>query len=60
MSHLVFVETTASGVQAIQEAVRLGHTVTLIRSGKFDWLLEPAHDCALAAVGCRTVRVADT
>jgi biotin carboxylase len=39
MAHLVFVETTRPGLQAIEAAKRLGHRVTLITSGKFDWLL---------------------
>ncbi|KVE23897.1 hypothetical protein WS67_22085 [Burkholderia singularis] len=40
MAHLVFVETTRPGLQALEAAKRFGHTVSLITSGKFDWLLD--------------------
>ncbi|NIF89965.1 ATP-grasp domain-containing protein [Burkholderia sp. Cy-637] len=42
MAHLVFVETTRPGIQALEAAKQAGHTVSLITSGKFDWLLDDA------------------
>ena len=36
MAHLVFVETTRPGIQALEAAKQAGHTVSLITSGKFD------------------------
>lgn len=39
MAHIVFVETTHLGIQAIEAAKRFGHRVSLITSGKVDWLL---------------------
>jgi len=42
MAHVVFIETTRPGIQAIEAAKRLGHKVSLVTSGNFDWLLTPA------------------
>lgn len=39
MAHIVFVECTHLGVQAIEAAKRFGHRVSLVTSGKVDWLL---------------------
>lgn len=39
MAHLVFVETSRPGTQALAAAKRLGHRVTLLTSPLFDWLV---------------------
>ncbi|MET3139925.1 biotin carboxylase [Undibacterium sp. GrIS 1.2] len=39
MAHIVFVETTHLGIQAIEAAKRFGHRVSFITSGNVDWLL---------------------
>lgn len=39
MAHVVFIETTRPGIQAIEAAKRLGHRVSFVTSGSFDWLL---------------------
>lgn len=36
MGHLVFVESTRAGIQALEIAQSLGHRVTLLRDGRFD------------------------
>lgn len=41
MSHLVFVETSGSGVNAIDYAKRAGHTVTYLYSPRYDFTASP-------------------
>ena len=41
MSHLVFVETSGSGVNAISYAKRAGHTVTYLFAGRYDFTASP-------------------
>jgi biotin carboxylase len=60
MAHLVFVEISRFGIQALEHAVRLGHRITRLTSGKFDWLLRAEDQAALAALPCETVRIADS
>jgi formate-dependent phosphoribosylglycinamide formyltransferase (GAR transformylase) len=60
MSHLVFVEITRPGIQAIELAVQRGHTVTRLTSHKFDWLLRPQDHEALGGLGCNTLSIADS
>jgi len=60
MSHFVFVETTRPGIQALEQAQRLGHTVTRLTSGKFDWLLRPEDHEAVRRLGCGTVAIDDS
>ncbi|XYI02291.1 hypothetical protein ACMHYB_22000 [Sorangium sp. So ce1128] len=60
MSHFVFVETTRPGIQALEQAKRLGHAVTRLTSHKFDWLLRPEDHAALKQLGCDTVEIDDS
>jgi len=60
MSHLVFVEITRPGIQAMEQAVRLGHAVTRLTSHKFDWLLRPQDHEALRRLGCATLSIDDS
>jgi formate-dependent phosphoribosylglycinamide formyltransferase (GAR transformylase) len=60
MSHLVFVEITRPGIQALEQAVRRGHTVTRLTSHKFDWLLRPEDHEALGQLGCTTLTIGDS
>lgn len=47
MAHIVFIETTRPGIQAIEAAKRMGHKVSFVTSGKFDWLLTPSEFSAI-------------
>ena len=60
MAHMVFVETTRPATRAIDHALAMGHEVTLIRSGRFDWLLPPAEHERIRALDIRRVEIADT
>lgn len=60
MSHLVFIETTRPGIQALEQAVQRGHTVTRLTSHKFDWLLRPEDHEALGRLGCATLSIGDS
>ncbi|MGV0760277.1 hypothetical protein V6768_13265 [Tistrella mobilis] len=60
MAHMVFVETTRPATRAIDHAPAMGHEVTLIRSGRFDWLLPPAEHNRIRALDIRRVEIADT
>ncbi len=60
MSHLVFVEITRPGIQAIEQAVLQGHKVTRLTSHKFDWLLRQEDFQTLTRLGCATLSIADS
>lgn len=60
MSHLVFVETTRPGIQALEAAKRLGHHVTLIVSPTFAWMLGDADREAVEQHVDAIVQSADT
>lgn len=60
MAHMVFVETTRPATRALDHALAMGHEVTLIRSGRFDWLLPPAEHERIRALDIRRVEIADT
>ncbi|MFI1800114.1 acetyl-CoA carboxylase biotin carboxylase subunit family protein [Streptomyces sp. NPDC020379] len=59
MAHLVFIETTALGVQSIAYAKRLGHEVTLLRSPLYDFITPPAERARAEVLADRTLHSAD-
>jgi biotin carboxylase len=60
MAHLVFVQTTRPGIQALAAAKRLGYRSTLLTSAKFDWLLNDADRAAASEQADAVVRIDDT
>lgn len=59
MAHLVFVEFSGLGVQSIEYAKDLGHTVTLIRSPAYDFMNPPEVRAHAEALADRTLRLPD-
>ncbi|MET3134825.1 biotin carboxylase [Oxalobacteraceae bacterium GrIS 1.11] len=60
MAHIVFVETTHLGVQAIEAAKKFGHRVSMITSGQVDWLLTESDKVKLKKLVDHTWHAADT
>ncbi|HHQ6601126.1 TPA: ATP-grasp domain-containing protein [Serratia fonticola] len=60
MTHLVFLETTRPGIQAIEQALQLGYQVTNITSHQFDWLLPAEELNYLRSLPCSVIEVSDS
>lgn len=59
MSHLVFVETTGLGVQAVEYAVEAGHEVTLLTCPLYDFTAPPEPREQARALAHHTARFPD-
>ncbi|MGW0711555.1 ATP-grasp domain-containing protein [Streptomyces sp. NPDC002643] len=59
MSHLVFVETSGSGVNAIAYAKRTGHTVTYLYSPRYDFTASPEQRRLARELADRTAELPD-
>jgi biotin carboxylase len=59
MSHLVFVETSGSGVNAIDYAKQAGHTVTYLYSPRYDFTASPYQRQLARKLADRTAEMRD-
>ena len=60
MSHVVLLESSRAGIQVLEIALRKRVRVTLITSGKFDWLYPGAERQRLHALAAEVVHVDDS